>query len=251
MTYDIPIMGGPIVSPHASARERIAWERKTSRYDIANLATTRYHGNEAGVSILMEKFICDCGYNSFSPESTEEVLFCYNDIMMVHRKVVAGWVNSCSGRSGPSVEYILEKALTNFPVLHYPVARKMVDFYDRLQKLLAGYLLLLMPFESIKLSFNFEGLCPPGLGTLRYAEIGTALMEVLPRLLPMTDTDVQSAIAAVSFESNNGFDLLWRILELAVPGNLASGLASGFKCARVSSILPPVLLASVQKEHLF
>jgi hypothetical protein len=98
-------MGGAIVSPRASDRERIAREQKTSRYDIANLATTRYHGDEAGVLVLTEKFICDCRYNSFSPESTEEVLFCYNDIMMVHQKVVAGWVNSHSGRSGPSVEY--------------------------------------------------------------------------------------------------------------------------------------------------
>ena len=164
--YDIPMMEGPIVSPCASNRERIAWEQKTSHYDIANFATPCYHGNEASVSVLMEKFICDCRYNSFSPESTKEVLFCYNDIMMVHRKVVAGWVNSHSGESGPSVEYIPEKALVNFPVLHYPVACKTVDFYNKLQKLLAGYLLPLTPFDSIELSFNFEGLCPPGLGTL-------------------------------------------------------------------------------------
>ena len=59
---------------------------------------------------------------------------------------------------------------------------------------------------------------PPGLGALHYAEIGTALMEVLPRLLPTTTTDIQSSIAVVGFESNNGFDLLWRILELAVLG---------------------------------
>jgi hypothetical protein len=43
-------------------------------------------------------------------------------------------------------------------------------------------------------------------------------MEVLPCLLPRTNADVQPAIATVGFESNNGFDLLWRILELAVPG---------------------------------
>jgi hypothetical protein len=216
--YDIPTMGGLNVSPRASDRKSIAWEQKTSRYDIANIATPHYHGNDKGVMVVTEKFICNCGYKSFSPESMEEVLFCYNDIMMVHRKVIRGWVNSCSGQSGPSIKYILEKALINFPVLHYPVARKTVDFYNKLQKLSAGYLLPLMPFNLIKLSFNFEGLCPPGLGTLCYAEIRTALMEVLPRLLPTTNTDVQSAIVAAGFESNNGFDLLWRILELAVPG---------------------------------
>ena len=37
--YDIPTMGGAIVSPRASDHERIARERKTSRYDIANLAS--------------------------------------------------------------------------------------------------------------------------------------------------------------------------------------------------------------------
>ena len=43
-------------------------------------------------------------------------------------------------------------------------------------------------------------------------------MEVLPRLLPTTDADIQPAIAAVGFKSNNCFDLLWQILELAVTG---------------------------------
>ena len=139
--YDVPTMGGPIVSPSASNRECIAQDPKTSRYNITNLATPLSHSDEAGVTFLMEKFICNCGYTSFSPESTEEVLFCCNEIMMVHRKVVAGWINSCSGRSRPSIEYILEKALVNFPVLHSIVARKMVEFYNKLQKLLAGYLL--------------------------------------------------------------------------------------------------------------
>jgi len=74
-----------------------------------------------------------------------------------------------------------------------------------------------MPFDSVKLSFNFEGLCPPGLGTLRYAEIASALMEVLPRLIPTTIPDVHSALTTIGFESNNGYDLLWRLLELAVP----------------------------------
>jgi hypothetical protein len=77
----------------------------------------------------------------------------------------------------------------------------MVDFYNKLQELLAGYLLPLMPFDLIKLSFDFEGLCPPGLGMLCYAEIRTAHMEVLPRLLSTTDVDVQPPIAAVGFKS--------------------------------------------------
>jgi hypothetical protein len=61
-----------------------------------------------------------------------------------------------------------------------------------------------MPFDTIKFSFNFEGLCLPGLGTMQYTEVGSALIEILPCLLPATLSDVKSAIATVGFEYNNG-----------------------------------------------
>jgi hypothetical protein len=80
------------------------------------------------------------------------------------------------------------------------------------------YLLPLMPFDSICLVFGFEGLCPPGLDKIRYATIASAWMDVLPRLLPQSDSDIESVKFSVRYESNNGFDLLWRVLELAVPG---------------------------------
>jgi len=93
-----------------------------------------------------------------------------------------------------------------------------VTFYDKLQKTSALFLLPLMLFDAINLNMGFEGLCPPGLGLPRYAEIAGVLMEVLPRLLPELDSQVTSLVTVVRAESNNGFDLLWRILELAVPG---------------------------------
>jgi hypothetical protein len=210
-------LGGAIVSPRTSDRERLARDLKLSRYDIASLAIANYHGKEDGVQMLMEQFIHNCGYSSLLPESPKDILICYRDIIMVHHKVINGWVNYRTGRSSPSVEYILEKALVHFPTLKSLEGREVVKFYDKLQKQLMGYLLPLMPFDTIKLSFNFEGLCTPGLGTLCYAEIASALMEVLPHLLPTTIPDVHSALTTVGFESNNGYDLLWQILELAVP----------------------------------
>ena len=77
------------------------------------------------------------------------------------------------------VECIIKKALPNFPKLKSLDPRVAVDFYDRLQKLSAGYLLPLMPVDALKRSFKFEGLCPPGLGTTRYREIGSSLMDIL------------------------------------------------------------------------
>jgi hypothetical protein len=191
---------------------------KTSRYDMAMLATTKYHGEEDGVQFLTEQYIHDCGNTSLLPESPEDILICYRDIIMIHCKVVDGWFNHRSGRSGLSVEYNLEKALVHFQLLKSLKAHKMVEFYDKLQKLSVRYLLPLMPFDTVKLSFNFEGLCPPRLGMLCYAKIGVALMEVLPCILPASILDVHSAITTVGFKSNNGYDLLWRVLELVVPG---------------------------------
>jgi hypothetical protein len=68
------------------------------------------------------------------------------------------------------------------------------------------------------LNTGFEGLCPPGLGLTRYAEIASVLMEIIPRLLLTTDSQVSSLVLVVQAESNNGYDLLWCILKLSVPG---------------------------------
>jgi hypothetical protein len=112
----------------------------------------------------------------------------------------------------------LEKGLIVFPKLKMLTAKDTVHFYDKLQELLAGYLLPLMPFDVICLEFNFKDLFVPGLGTECYTDCAAALMEVLPCLLPARDSEVQVAISAVRGKSKNGYDLFWRVLELAVPG---------------------------------
>ncbi len=119
---------------------------------------------------------------------------------------------------GPVVEYILEKALPVFLRLGSLEVADVVKFYDSVQKISMRYLLPLMPFDSICLVFGFEGLCPSGLGTIWYAAIASAWMDVLPRLLPQRDSDIELLKFTVGYESNNGFDLMWHVLELAVPG---------------------------------
>jgi hypothetical protein len=128
------------------------------------------------------------------------------------------WENRRTQQCGPSVDRILEKGLLVFPKLDSLEVSATVDFYDKLHKTSALFLLPLMLFDAINLNTGFEGLCPPGLGLQRYAEIAGVLMEVLPRLLPTSDSQVTSLVTVVRAESNNGYDLLWRILELAVPG---------------------------------
>jgi len=82
-----------------------------------------------------------------------------------------------------------------------------------------GYCLALMPFDAVVLKNRFEGLCPPGLGLIRYAAMSKGFMELLPLLVPVTlSPQVSATLAAVCYESNNGYEYLWRVLELAVPG---------------------------------
>ncbi len=114
------------------------------------------------------------------------------------------------------MDRILEKGLPIFPKLDSLEMATTVNFYDKLQKTSALFLLPLMLFDAINFNMGFEGLCPPGLGLPRYAEIAGALMEVLPRLLPEMDSQVTSLVTVVRAESINGYDLLWRVLELTV-----------------------------------
>jgi hypothetical protein len=211
-------MGGRIASPRPCNKERQARHLCTSLFDVASLASLAYHGGQYGNQTLEIKFIHSCGYQTISPATAEDVLLCYRDIIQVHKKVRQGWTNPRTHVSGPSLEQILEKGLAVFPKLKTLTAKDAVNFYDKLQELLAGYLLPLMPFDVIHLKFNFEGLIVPGLGTECYADCAAALMEVLPCLLPTLGLEIKMAIAAVCGESKNGYDLFWCVMELAVPG---------------------------------
>jgi hypothetical protein len=65
---------------------------------------------------------------------------------------------------------------------------------------------------------GYEALCIPGMGLSRYPAAVRVLMELLPHLLPHTYNEVTSLINMVRLESGNGYNLLWCILELTVPG---------------------------------
>ncbi len=96
--------------------------------------------------------------------------------------------------------------------------QSIVKFYNKFQKISVAYLLPIMPFDCILIRMGFEALCPPGLGIPKYAAIAHVLVEVLPKLLPKSNSHISTLMTVVCMERNNGFDLLWRIMALAVPG---------------------------------
>jgi hypothetical protein len=63
---------------------------RMSLFNIAGLASPRYHEEMDVVSELSILFIHACGYQSFSPETSNEVLLCYRNIQQVHKKVRQG-----------------------------------------------------------------------------------------------------------------------------------------------------------------
>jgi hypothetical protein len=151
----------------------------------------------------------------------DDASFCFQDVFCVHKEVYNEWNDPRCNTSGPNVTYIVEKALALFPRLHTITMELTVKFYDDLQSTWINYLLPLMPFDAICITFGFEALCPPGLGTGRYAYFSSTFNELLPRLLPVTTIPCISAIVdAMGMESNNGYDLLFCILVLTVPGFL-------------------------------
>jgi hypothetical protein len=96
----------------------------------------------------------------------------------------------------------------------------VVNFYNRFQELSMSHLLALMPFDAIILKQGFKRLlCILGLGVQCYAEMGKTLMDFLPRLiLGSLSPQFHATLASVRYKSNNGYNYLWRILELTVLG---------------------------------
>jgi hypothetical protein len=76
-----------------------------------------------------------------------------------------------------------------------------------------------MLFDAVVLKNQYKGLCIPGLGTWHYAESSKALMDFLQHLIPgILSLQFNATLAAARSESNNGYDYLWRVLKLMVPG---------------------------------
>ncbi len=112
----------------------------------------------------------------------------------------------------------MEKAMPFFKKLVGVTIANLVHFYDEFQKAGSVYLLLFMLFDAVCLKLGFEGLCPPGLGIDCYAAIVAVLMEVILHLLPDHIARLSTIIATVWLDLNNGYDLMWRLLALAVSG---------------------------------
>jgi hypothetical protein len=209
-------LGGMIQSPRYIDCRRQMATQKIHASNIEMLAAIEYHGGDLGRSVIDMPFVHSCGYRSSISDS--DVIAAYGEIILLHASTMERWENVRTQQWGPQLERIIEKGLPTLPRLSLLAMEDIIKFYDKLQPISALYLLPIVPFDCINVNMGYEALCPPGLGIRRYARIGRVMIEVLPRILPKLHSQVNTIIAMVRQESNNGHDLLWRILELGVPG---------------------------------
>ncbi len=211
-----PTPGGPIVSPRQGDCEGQARRLGASWFDIVRLATPDYHIGTHGVAVLTHAILVKCGYNQIV---SSDVVTCHNNIIAVHRRVRELWYNPSTHTYGPQVERIVTKSLKLLPTLDSATTETMVDFYDRLQESATGLAIAIMPFDMVMIKNGLIGLCIPGLGVNKYHVMSKALMELLPRLISGNlSPQINAALASVRSESGNGYNFLWRVLELTVPG---------------------------------
>jgi hypothetical protein len=183
--------------------------------DVAHLGNVNYHGGARGYYPLMESIIHNCGYTELN---TTDVILAYNDIIHVHTYVMDTWEHPKSFQKGPQVDHIGPKGLSSFLHLEKLTDNAAVEFHNNFHKTSMLYLLPVMPFNCTSIKMGFEVLCPPGLGLPRYVQIACTLMEILPCLLPRSNTQITMLVNVTWMASNNGYNLLWRVLYLTVPG---------------------------------
>ncbi len=166
--------------------------------------------------MLTHAILVKCGYSKIA---SSDVVTCHNDIIAIHRRVRELWYNPTTHTCGPQIDRIVTKSLKLLLTLESTGTETVVDLYDHLQESTTSLTIAIMPFNSVMIWYDLEGLCVPGLGVNRYHLMSKSLMELLPQLIPGSiSPQVNAALASVWSESGNGYDYLWWVLELTVPG---------------------------------
>ena len=124
-------------------------------------------------------------------------------------------------RCGPDIKSILNS--TAFTKLESRTQCSVLNWYNKLAEIDESYCIGIVPLEQIELVYGAHGLCPPGVGKVKYRIMGRALHTLLSMtLLPMQGNSDGSTLAqalqvATNKSQPNGYDLLHTVLKKTVP----------------------------------
>jgi hypothetical protein len=122
-----PVVGGPIISPCHRDSDLRARHLGASRYNVVKLACPEYHIGLDGVPLLTEDILEARGFSQVTG-NVEDVVMCYNNIILGHAKITKLWYNGYNHTSGPQVDKIIQKSLSVFPRLESTKVDDVVNF---------------------------------------------------------------------------------------------------------------------------
>lgn len=121
---------------------------------------------------------------------------------------------------GPKHDKLMQA--TSFEKLENTDPRSVLQWYKKTAASMVNYNIALMPFDDVELRYKAVGLCFPGVGRVRYNEMGRHLAIFLEAKLPMDDDAPNSRLAqALSLVASkthpNGYEILQTLLEETIP----------------------------------
>lgn len=190
-----------------------------------------YHGGLLGYNSLSDTFLNNCGFaTSLATTSLTyiDLMHAYSNLRAIHTLVMAQWYNGHSSTrwssgtsttSGPQVYRLIGKQLSILPKLKDTETSTVIDFYDNLHDVIKHFLIPTVPFDAIIISQGYHAICIPGLGLDRFQASSKALLELLPHLIDSgMSNNINAALVSVKSTTKCGYDFLWQILRLTVPG---------------------------------
>jgi len=190
-----------------------------------------YHGGLLGYSTLTDTLLNNCGFaSSLAATSLSyiDLTNAYSNLRAIHTLVMAQWYNGHSNTpwssgtsttSGPQVYRLIGKQLSILPKLKDTETSTVIDFYDNLHDVIKHFLIATVPFDAIIISQGYQAICIPGLGLDRFQASSKALLELLPHLIDSgMSNNINAALVSVKSTTKCGYDFLWQILRLTVPG---------------------------------
>ena len=101
--------------------------------------------------------------------------------------------------------------------VEYFAPPKVILFYAKFRNAIILMNVAIVPFDIIETELGSIGLCPPGLGSCRYAEMTHTLFLTFLNEMLLTDTHMHTVIYMVEKSGCTGYHLLWDVMKDNLP----------------------------------
>ena len=210
----------PKTPPHIEqTSDRVPWSPlSTSQQSTSTVSRTEkedaYLCQYEGVEALSLDILKNLQF--YNPKST------FEDIAPAHYALQRNWENnSPHGYScGPKHDKLMNA--TSMPTLDAVDQVSVIKWFNKTGAMLANYNIAVMPFNHVELKYGAVGFCLPGVGKIKYLEMGRHLAMFLETKLPMgpdhPDNELAQALSLTAAKARpNGYEMLQTLFEHIIP----------------------------------